>query len=95
MKMSSEIYQAIVKDETSRRILDICKTPRSSQEVKTDVFRYKRSEYPGSYDAISDVESLVGVRLGKLETLGALTFKDGKWQTTQTAIAILDKYFGR
>ncbi len=95
MKLSSEIYESIVEDETSRRILDYCKNPRTSLEVKSDVFHSKQANSPDNYSSISDVEGYVGTRLEKLEKIGALKFREGKWQTTPDATTVLDKYFGR
>jgi hypothetical protein len=91
--MSVEKYLKIVEDEVSLKILDLCKIPRTTQELIEKVYEFLASKYPNLYDR-TKVPQIVASRLGKLEDADALTYtNDEKWKTSITAANILKKYF--
>jgi hypothetical protein len=92
--LEATIYAALVQNEDSRRILELSKTPKTTEEIKNAVFSYKHAKYSGSYHVIGDVETLVGQTLAILEIVKAITFQDNKWKTTEVALSVLAKYFG-
>jgi hypothetical protein len=94
LSTEAAIYAALVQNEDTRRILEMCKTPKTTEEIKKAVFNYKRYKYSGSYKELNDVETLVGQTLAVLELVKAITFQDSKWKTTELALSVLAKYFG-
>ena len=91
------IYEQINTDEDSREILTYCKTPRTSDEIVEHLWKTKRAIYPVSYgskNAEQKIRTIVGLKLGVLEKNKALSFVNNKWETSETAISILAKYFG-
>jgi len=84
-----KIYDAIINDEFSQRILAICKTAKSTEDIKKDLTRFIEAMPP----VRPDVAETVGSRLDKLEEKKALLFKDGKWETSEEAARVLEKYF--
>jgi hypothetical protein len=94
IKMSLEQYIGILRDETSIRILNFCKTPKNTEEIDNEVWDYSQDHYPILYKEKSDIVRIVATRLGNLEDLEFLKYSDGKWQTTDTANDTISKYFG-
>jgi hypothetical protein len=92
--MSLEQYNAILHDETSIRILNFCKIPKTTDEINNEIWNYLHKQYPAMYMEKSSVDRIVAPRLSNLEDIGALQYSEGKWKSTQDATDILSKYFG-
>jgi hypothetical protein len=92
--MSLEQYIVILHDETSTRILNFCKIPRTTEEIDNEIWDYSQNRHPALYKEKSDIVRIVATRLGNLEDLEFVQYDHGKWQTTNTAIDTLSKYFG-
>ncbi len=92
--MSLDQYKAILYDETSRRILNFCKTPKTTEEINNEIWGYSHNHYPSVNIDKSNIDRIVAPRLGNLEEVGALQYDEGKWKFTQAATDVLSKYFG-
>jgi hypothetical protein len=92
--LDTSIYEELVNNETSRRILNLCKEPKTTDEIKKNIFFHKSNRFPSQYKQLNDVATIVGKNLNNLENVKAIEFKDGKWQTTEDGLRVLAKYFG-
>ena len=97
MEGQFEIYKQLAGDEVSREILRFCESPKSTEEIMKDVFRYYR--YEKGYDwykKVEDIRDAVGARLYSLGKIDAISYdaSQNKWKTQEIALSVMKKYFG-
>ena len=84
-ELTEEQLRTLMMDPTNRKIAVFCITPHTSQEIVKKI--------AGLYEEES-FQSVVGQALKILESSKALTFSQGKWNTSEKTVVVLNKYFG-
>ena len=87
-------YIALIKDESSLQILNLCRQPKTTDEIINELWVKLKFQYPSLYDLKSKVTQVVAPRLNSLEILGALEYAEGSWLISDEAINYLSKYCG-
>lgn len=79
-----EDIRRVLEDDQRRSITLYCIEPLDSNEVLA-----KMRDVWSSYYANNLADDL-----SKLEGYGVISYKEGKWKTTEISIKVLKKYFG-
>ena len=69
------------------QIAKMCKTPRTTSELRQMYVAERRKSSIGGISTFSE-------HLDALEEGKVIEYKDGKWQTTSEGVEALAKYFG-
>jgi len=89
MSLSTEgKIRSILIDDTARIIARYCKTPHNSSEIVREVMRQKQDAERSFW------ERIVSQNLTMMESAAAIIYSAGKWNTTQIALNVLEKFFG-
>jgi hypothetical protein len=78
----------LMSDDIARFIARYCKTPHSTSEIVKELLKNRQSTQLSLY------EGVVANNLIAMENVKAITYSDGKWQTTEITLQVLEKYFG-
>jgi len=87
MSADEEKMRSILLTDINRRILRFCKSSHTSAEIVHHVTPSTTTD-PAYY------ETLASNSLKILESLGMISFSDGKWISKNEALLVLAKYFG-
>jgi hypothetical protein len=87
-------YISVLQDEVSVKIVNFTRTPKTTDEIITQIWDYLRNRYSSIYNERLKASTVIAAKLGNLEALGAIEYTEGKWETTPEFIEILAKYFG-
>ena len=88
MNGAEESIRTLLGDDTVRAIARYCKEPHSASEIVKRVMSVRRSE-----DRFLN-ERIVGDDLKEMEKIGAISYSQEGWKTSETTLNVLKKYFG-